>query len=138
MAIKYSLDWWGLKPTRAHETDAGIDLLCPEPHCLGAGDAIVINTGVHVEIPHGCAGFLKSKSGLNVKHGIISDGVIDEGYTGAIVVKLYNLGDDPYFFKTGDKLTQLVIQPVVCDELEEVEEISGGERGDSGFGSTGR
>ncbi len=79
-----------------------------------------------------------SKSGLNVHHDITSEGVIDVGYTGAIVVKLYNHGEIPYFVKKGDKISQLVIVPVVIPPLEIVDELEDTERGDGGFGSTGR
>ena len=82
---------------------------------------------------------LKSKSGLNVKHGILSEGVIDAGYTGSIVAKLYNHGDSLVVFSAGDKITQLVIMPVyIPDELEVVEEFESTERGSNGFGSTGK
>ena len=84
------------------------------------------------------AGMLKSKSGLNVKDGIVSEGVIDEGYTGSITVKLYNHGAEAKQFSRGDKITQLVVLPVLYPRVEQTEEIQGGPRGDNGYGSTGR
>lgn len=81
---------------------------------------------------------LKSKSGLNVRHGITSEGVIDEGYTGSIVVKLYNYTFDDYHVNIGDKISQLVVIPVLTPDLEFVDELDGGERGNNGFGSSGR
>lgn len=81
---------------------------------------------------------LKSKSGLNVKHGITSEGVIDEGYTGSIVVKLYNHTLDDYHVNIGDKISQLVVVPVLTPGLEFVDALDGGERGENGFGSSGR
>lgn len=84
---------------------------------------------------------LKSKSGLNVNNGIVSEGVIDSGYTGSIVVKLYNHGGYDYKVKAGDKISQLVILPILTPELEpvdSVEEFGKSERGSDGFGSTGR
>jgi ATP-dependent exoDNAse (exonuclease V) alpha subunit len=78
----------------------------------------VFDTGVHVEIPAGYAGFIKSKSGLNVKKNLQAEGVIDAGYTGPIVVKVYNHGDEDVYICAGDKLTQLVILPVALPELE--------------------
>jgi dUTP pyrophosphatase len=80
---------------------------------------------------------LKSKSGLNVKHGITSEGVIDVGYTGSIAVKLYNNSDKAYGFKAGDKISQLVIMPILTPSFEQVEEFEETERGNNGFGSTG-
>lgn len=83
-------------------------------------------------------GFLKSKSGLNVKYGITSEGVIDVGYTGSIMVKLYNHSDKPYRVRKGDKISQLVILPCLLPELEVVDSLEETERGTGGFGSTGR
>ena len=126
-------------PTRAFPTDAGLDLRTPERVCVKSGCSVVIDTGVCVQLPKGTTGFLKSKSGLNVKHGIIGEGVIDENYTGSIRVKLYNLGHEDYTFEKGDKLIQLVVLPVVIpDELVRVEELEETDRGDNGFGSSGR
>lgn len=82
---------------------------------------------------------LKSKSGLNVRYGITSEGVIDVGYTGEIVVKLYNNSGVDYTVNAGDKISQLVILPLVdVGELEEVEYFAETERGENGFGSSGR
>lgn len=125
-------------PEFAHTTDAGADLKSPVNTYIPAHDSTIINTGVHVEIPKGYVGILKSKSGLNVKHDLIGTGVIDSGYTGSIVVKLYNLGNDPYFINRGDKIIQMVIVPCVYCEFTEVERFSPTERGNGGFGSTGR
>lgn len=125
-------------PERAHEADAGLDLFSMEEKVVPAHGSATFDTGVHTEIPVGYAGFLKSKSGLNVKHNITSDGVIDAGYTGSIVVKLYNHGDTDYTVRAGDKVSQLVILPVLLPELEVVGSLDETERGDNGFGSTGR
>ena len=81
---------------------------------------------------------LKSKSGLNVKHGITSEGVIDVGYTGSIKVKLYNNSDKPYTVANGDKISQLVILPIVLPDLEIVTELGKTDRGSNGFGSSGK
>ena len=139
--FKVALDEGAVAPTRAHDTDAGLDLYLPanhEPVVLRRGDSLVIDTGVHIEIPAGCAGMIMSKSGLNINFGITSTGVIDAGYTGSIRVKLYNLGLNDYRFEAGDKISQIVIQPVLLWGVEVVDKIGGGERGDNGFGSTGR
>lgn len=136
--IKIVLDDGAFAPVRAHENDAGLDLRTPIRVTVPAGDSVVIDTGIHIEIPSGYAGFLKSKSGLNVNHGIVSEGVIDAGYTGSIRAKLYNLGDVAFDFRAGDKITQLVILPVLTPRLELVNSLNETERGDNGFGSTGR
>lgn len=138
MIMKVMLDNGAYMPVRAHKDDAGLDLRSPDTFIVKAGKSLKIDSGVHVEIPAGYVGFLKSKSGLNVKYGITSTGVIDAGYTGSIVVKLYNNGNDDVLFERGDKITQLVILPIVCPDLVQVNSLEDTERGDAGFGSTGR
>lgn len=125
-------------PQRAHDTDAGLDLRTPVDVYVRAGGSTVIDTGVHIQLPPNTAGVLMSKSGLNIKDGIVSDGLIDQGYTGTILVKLYNHGPEAKQFKAGDKITQLVVLPVLYPRVEQTDEIQGGDRGDGGFGSTGR
>lgn len=136
--MKVKLDAGAYAPERAHRQDAGLDLRSPVDVLIGPKDSVKIDTGVHVQIPFGQVGFLKSKSGLNVKYGITSEGVIDSGYTGSIMVKLYNNSENIYQIEKGDKITQLVLLPVVLDDVEIVDEIQGFERGDNGFGSTGK
>ena len=135
--IRVKLDDGAFLPVRAHGTDAGADLRAPREVVLPAGGCAVIDTGVHVELPKGTVGLLKSKSGLNVRYGIVGEGVIDEGYTGPIVVKLYNSGKYAHVFERGDKVIQLLVMPVCYPTFVEADEIGGGERGDDGFGSTG-
>lgn len=135
--MKVALEPWAYEPTRAHPEDAGLDLRTPFGFVLEPRTAIVVDTGVHVEIPHGYAGVLVSKSGLNVLHNCTSTGLIDEGYTGSIACKLYNHGTKSVELPKGAKITQLVIIPVFKEELEIVDSIVGGERGSNGFGSTG-
>ena len=136
--MKIMLEESAYKPSRGHDTDAGMDLRTPVAVTVPAHDSVVVDTKTHVELPQGCGGLIVSKSGLNVKHGITSAGLVDEGYTGSIRVRLYNHSDEAYTFKPGDKVTQLVVFPVVYVPLEVVDSIDGGERGDDGFGSTGR
>ena len=145
MKLKIYLEEGAKMPTRAHEFDAGLDIFAPESIILYAGNSVEVDTGVHIEIPVGYCGLLKSKSGLNVKHGITGEGVIDHGYTGSIRVKLYNNSRDEkmHFFEKGDKLIQLLIVPIETPELELVESIQelyggGTERGTNGFGSSGK
>lgn len=136
--LRVRLDEGAYLPQRAHDTDAGLDLRTPVDAYVRAGGSTVIDTGVHIQLPPGTVGMLKSKSGLNTKDGIVSEGVIDEGYTGTILVKLYNHGTDAKQFSRGDKITQLVVLPVLYVSVEQTEEIQGGDRGDGGFGSSGR
>lgn len=127
------------KPTRAHSTDAGLDLYSRETIGMEPGQSAVFDTGVHMEFPHGYYGKIESRSGLNVKCGIVScGGVVDEQYTGSICVKLYNLSQEPYIVSKGDKIAQIVIQPYLAPELEIVDELADTPRGANGFGSTGK
>lgn len=136
--MKIKLDNGAIMPTRAHATDAGLDLYARETQIVSAKDSAKFDTGVHVELPAGTVGMLKSKSGLNVNHGITSEGVIDVGYTGSIVVKLYNNSGYDYTVNAGDKISQLVIMPILTPPLELVESLDETERGAGGFGSTGK
>ena len=136
--INVELDVGAYIPERAHDEDAGLDLRTPVKFSIAPRGKATIDTGVHVEIPKGYAGFLKSKSGLNVNKNITSDGTIDAGYCGSIVVKLYNNGDDEVFFEEKDKISQLVIQKVETPKVRIVNKIRGLARGVRGFGSTGR
>lgn len=136
--MKVKLDKGAYMPERAHETDAGADLRTPYDVIVPAKGSVVIDTGVHIELPPNTVGMLKSKSGLNVKHGITSEGVIDVGYTGSIAVKLYNHSDKPYELKAGDKISQLAVMPILTPSFELVDELEATERGDKGFGSSGR
>lgn len=127
-------------PQKAHkETDAGYDLRTPIEFTVKAHDSATVSTGIHMDIPKGYVGMIKSKSGLNVKHGIVTEGVVDAGYGGIIMVKLYNQSDTDYTFAIGDKITQIVIMPIMTgEELEVVSEFEETERGNNGFGSTGK
>lgn len=136
--MRIVLDEGAIKPTREHPTDAGLDLYAMETKTINARGFCTFRTGVHAEIPEGCAGVLISKSGLNVKNSITSTGLIDEGYTGEIMVKLYNHGFTDYKVERGTKISQLMIVPVRYVEVEVVDSLSKTERGDKGFGSTGR
>lgn len=141
--MKIMLDKGAKMPTRAHPWDAGLDLYAPEgvgTYCIDpCGGSTTIDTGVHMEIPEGYVGFIKAKSGLNVKHGLTCTGVIDAHYTGSIAVKLYNHHRClRYDVRPGDKIAQLVILPCLLPELELVDSLEETDRGDAGFGSTGR
>ena len=135
--MKVMLDPGAIMPTRAHPTDAGLDLYAPRTVVIPARGSAVVDTGVHVSLPEHTVGMLKSKSGLNVKKNILGEGVIDEGYTGPIVVKLYNQGDEDVTIEAGQKLIQLVILPILTPALEQVDSLAETDRGAGGFGSTG-
>ena len=138
LKLKIMLDAGAKVPTRAHEADAGLDIYAATDGVVPSGGSCTFDTGVHAEIPSGYVGMLKSKSGLNCKHGLVSEGVIDAGYTGSIVVKLYNHGASPYTVKAGEKISQLVILPIITPEPEVVDSLADTERGTGGFGRTGK
>ena len=137
--MRIKLDEGAKMPTKAHLTDAGFDIYAREKQIVPAKECAVFDTGVHIELPPNTVGMLKSKSGLNVKHGIVSEGVIDVGYTGSIKVKLYNHSGYDYTVESGDKITQLVILPLAdVGSLELVDCLGETDRGDNGFGSSGK
>ena len=136
--MRIVIDKNAFMPTRAYETDAGLDLYSPIDITVPARGSAIIDTGVHIQLPKGTAGMIKSKSGLNVKHDITSEGVVDVGYVGSMVVKLYNNGDTDYHVQRGDKISQLVIVQIVTPHLMIVDKLDDSERGENGFGSTGR
>lgn len=138
MTMQIKLDPGALMPVRAYEDDAGLDLRSPYDVIVYPHDRVMIDTGVHVMIPRGHVGFLKSKSGLMANAGLTSDGTIDSGYNGSIGVVLFNHTEFDYLVHRGDKISQLVIQPVFTPDLEVVDELPETERGSYGFGSTGR
>lgn len=136
--LKVVVDDGCFVPEKAHLEDAGYDLRTPYGFQLFPGCSEEIDTGVHIQLPRGFVGMIKSKSGLNVKRDLISEGVIDCGYTGSIVVKLRNLGDRVQEFSKGDKITQLVVLPCMHFEVDIVDKLEDTERGSGGFGSSGR
>ena len=136
--MKIVLDEGARMPQRSHPYDAGLDLFSREDAYIRANGSYLFDTGVHVQIPEGCVGFVKSRSGLMVNHGITTDGTIDAHYNGPIKVKLFNHGGSKYEVKAGDKIAQLVIVPCVLLPTEVVDSLEKTDRGDNGFGSTGK
>jgi dUTP pyrophosphatase len=123
-------------PTRAHPTDAGLDLYADETKTLAANERAFIKTGIKIAVPKNYAGLVWDKSGL-AQNGLTTiAGVIDAAYRGEVLVGVINLGQEPIEIKTGQKIAQLLIQPI---ELPEVAESKLDEtvRGADGFGSTG-
>jgi len=136
--MKVMLDEGAYMPTRAHSTDAGYDLRTRERVVLHKRSSVVIDTGVHIQLPEGKCAVVVSKSGLNTSYDITSTGLIDEGFTGTIKIKLYNHGDVPYIFNKGDKISQFYITDYYAYNLELVDSLEDTERGNNGYGSTGR
>lgn len=136
--MKVKLDAGAYLPTRAHRQDAGLDLYSPYDVTIRPKERVTVDTGVHMEIPEGYVGLVKSKSGLMVNHGLTTDGVVDAGYTGSVRVTLFNHSYEPYLVLGGQKIGQIVILPCVLGDVEQVETLEETERGDNGFGSSGK
>jgi dUTP pyrophosphatase len=129
-------------PSYARAGDAGLDLFSAEAVTLKPGERAAIPTGLTVEIPEGYAGFVHARSGRALREGLAlvnAPGLIDSGYRGEIKVIVVNLDpSDVVHVERGDKIAQLVVQPVANVELAEVDDLDATERGEGGFGSTGR
>lgn len=123
----------------AKHLDAGVDLYARIRTVVPPGARMTIPTGIAMEIPEGHVGLIWDKSGLSIKHGIkIFGGVIDAGYRGEVMVGLINLSDTEYVFEKGNKVAQIIFQKFEHAEISIVEELSSSERGESGFGSSGK
>jgi dUTP pyrophosphatase len=136
--MKIKLDRKAYRPTRAHETDAGLDIRAMHDGVVPAKGSATFKTGIRVELPSSIMGDIRPKSGLMFNHDILTFGTVDEGFSGEIMVHMFNLGKIDYQVLRGDKIAQLVTTRVVYEPVEVSDEISGGERGSNGYGSTGR
>lgn len=126
-------------PTFAHETDAGMDLYADETVTIEPGERALISTGIAMAIPAGHVGLIWDKSGVATKRNIKTiAGVVDAGYRGEVKVALWNAGTEPQTFEQGDKVAQMLIQRVCNPETIVVAELDDTDRGEGGFGSTGK
>jgi dUTP pyrophosphatase len=130
-------------PARSRPGDAGYDLRCVEPFTLAPGERATVPTGVAIAVPEGAAGLVVPRSGLAARHGISvvnGPGLIDPNYRGEIRVVLVNLGDARFEAHAGDRIAQLLLVPFVAPEACVVTELppSPDDRGENGFGSSGR
>ena len=130
-------------PTRQHEGDAGYDLYTDiqEPVIIEPHTTKLIHTGIAIEIPDGYFGAIFARSGLASKQGLRPAncvGVCDSRYRGEYIVALHNDSTAAQIVSSGDRIAQLVVMPYLNVEFNEVNELSNAERGESGFGSTGR
>lgn len=128
-------------PVYAHPGDAGADLRAAEAVDLAPGQRATVGTGVAIALPEGYAAFVMPRSGLAARNGITvvnAPGTVDAGYRGEIRVTLLNTdAAEPFSIRPGDRIAQLVIQPVVRAQFIAVESLPGSHRGAQGFGSTG-
>jgi dUTP pyrophosphatase len=131
----------GRVPEYSHPGDAGADLHAAEAVTLAPGQRATVGTGVSIALPDGFVGFVVPRSGLAAQHGLTivnSPGTVDAGYRGEIRVTLLNTDSaHSYDVAIGDRIAQLIVQPVTRARFVQVERLPGSERGDAGFGSTG-
>jgi dUTP pyrophosphatase len=128
-------------PTYQTEGAAGLDLCCSEPFDLGPMERKLVGTGIRIAVPQGFEAQVRPRSGLAIKHGISmvnSPGTIDSDYRGEIKLILINFGSEAVQFNQGERIGQLVMCPVARASLKVVKELNETERGQGGFGSTGR
>lgn len=130
-------------PAYARSGDAGVDLVAREDVTLpAAGGRALVPTGIAIALPEGYAGFVQPRSGLAFKHGVTclnTPGLIDSGYRGELKVCLINHDPTEVFeVKRGERIAQLVVQAVEHVDFVEVDTLDDSERGDKGFGSSGR
>ncbi len=130
-------------PAYARDGDAGVDLVAREDVTLApAGGRALVPTGIAIALPEGDAGFVQPRSGLAFKHGVTclnTPGLIDSGYRGELKVCLINHDPtEPFEVTRGERIAQLVVQAVEQVDFREVDALDESERGDKGFGSSGR
>ena len=130
-------------PTYGTEFSAGADLYSgmTEPVIINAGTTEFIKTGIAMEIPEGLVGLVYARSGMACKKGLAPAnkvGVIDSDYRGEFLIFLYNQSDKPQTVEPEERVAQLVIVPVKRETFEEVSSLEDTDRGQGGFGSTGR
>jgi len=125
-------------PNYAHPGDAGLDLYSVDNLVLKAGERALVPTGLALELPEGHVALIWDKSGVAAKSGIKTmGGVIEHTYRGEYKVVMFNTSKQDFEIKKGQKIAQLLIQPIMTAEVEEVKELSETSRGAGGFGSTG-
>lgn len=130
-------------PARTRPGDAGYDLRCADGFALWPGERATVPTGVAIALPPGIAGLVTPRSGLAARHGISlvnSPGLIDPNYRGELRVVLVNLGDARFEATAGDRIAQLLLVPFMTPDALVVDDLppSGDDRGENGFGSSGR
>jgi dUTP pyrophosphatase len=128
-------------PAYAHPGDAGVDLCTTVDAVVAPGERVLLPTGIAIALPTGYAAFVHPRSGLATRHGLTvvnAPGTVDAGYRGEIKVAMVNLDPtQPVSLSRGDRIAQLVVQPVAKVAFHEVVMLPGSARGDGGFGSTG-
>jgi len=129
----------GKVPSQKHESDIGYDISACDDVTLTSNEVTLVKTGIAINLPQQCAGFVLPRSGLSTKHKITlinSPGLIDPGYTGELLVPLMNHGDKDYEIKAGDRIAQLVLINTYVVDFKVVDSLPETDRSSGGFGST--
>ena len=127
-------------PTRAHDTDAGLDLASNIDATVGVRSRVTIGTGIAIALPAGTAGLIYPRSGLASRYGLSlsnSVGVIDSDYRGEVMLTVINHGTRPFTIHQGMRVAQMIITPYYAPELVEVDDLDNTARGSNGLGSSG-
>lgn len=128
-----------ISPKYSYNDDAGFDLFSVEKIEILPNQRVRVPTGIAMQIPNGHVGLIWDKSGLSQKNGLKTlGGVVDSGYRGEVMVGIINLSDDKYVLEAGHKVAQMIIQKKETCEIIEVEELEDTDRGEGGFGSSGK
>ena len=125
-------------PRYGHPGDAGLDLFSVVEAVLKPGEAFAVPTGIQTAIPSGFVGLIWDKSGISLSGVHRLAGVVDAGYRGEIKIVMINLSGSDFIVSKGMKIAQMLIQPVVGVTVSETDDLDDTERGEGGFGSTGR
>lgn len=125
-------------PTRAHSDDAGLDLYGSETIVIPPFGGTLASTGIAMALPHGYVGMIADRSSMARKGLKTAGGIIDAGYRGEIKVIFRNLTDQEIRIEKGDRIAQMLIIPIATPAVEEVQDLESSERGEGGFGSTGK
>ena len=129
----------GKVPSQKHASDIGYDISASDDVTLISNEVTLVNTGIAINLPQQCAGFVLPRSGLSTKHKITlinSPGLIDPGYTGELLVPLMNFGDKDYSIKAGERIAQLVLVNTYGVDFKVVDSLPETDRSSGGFGST--
>lgn len=142
MTVKFKkINPEAILPAYAHPGDAGLDVYSVDDLTIQPGRRALVKTGLVMELPSDAEAQVRPRSGLALKFGVTvlnSPGTIDAGYRGEVGVILVNHGEEPFQIRKGDRIAQIVIASVVHADIVEVEDVESSERGEGGFGSTGR
>ena len=129
----------GRVPSQKHASDIGYDISASDDVTLKSNEVTLVSTGIAINLPQQCAGFVLPRSGLSTKHKITlinSPGLIDPGYTGELLVPLMNYGNNDYDIKAGDRIAQLVLVNTHGVDFKVVDSLPETDRSSGGFGST--